>query len=248
MSKNLRPTSANLSRQIADWGEAQRAGAADPRDPRQLDRELRQEYAVAHRAVGLVMSLRPPVAEIVANMRREVDAARERFVEKWGSALVTAFAGHFEFKSDGTWELKRPEALRIAPGLTFEQLCGLVPDQVKKNCEAIITAVVKPEETGTPFAARAAERNALEADKRAIAERHTAVVDAARAIGIQLDYLPDVQAEKDSEAVRLQRDRANREFRAGKESAVNAQLEPRAVLSDYIEGNRAARASLREGH
>jgi hypothetical protein len=245
-------TTPNLEADLAGWQESQHAAAADPRDPRVRDHQLREAYFATKAEADRAMSLRPPVDEIVANAHALVDVEHARLVEEYGYTFTSAASGDFEPRMDGSFNRERPAVPFMSNLFTpLKAILLFAPELMKAHWEAIIRATVKPEECGTPHAGRVAERETAEARAQAIAREHTRLVDAAAKLDppVILELLPAEKARRDREVLEARRQATAREAQRELEQQVDTRDEQRrggrrVGESSYLAAQRADRPTV----
>ena len=148
--------------------------------------------------------------EVLDNVQRLVDAQAARWRELRGPMMVRSLSGSEEERWPTTGPMQiRTVAPRLpdiiqptgTPGLTFEDLCGLVPSAVKAGLEALVNAM--PVDTfGPPSVKRTATLAELDREIASVEEAHTALVDAMTGRGLTGFSLLSTVARRRDEAGR----------------------------------------------
>jgi hypothetical protein len=214
-----------LLERATDWA-ARLAGARTAvEELHATDHQLREAHAAAQRGRDRLISAPPPVDEVIGAMVRVVDAHAAGWAREHAVGLIHAFGPGLELERDGTLR-ERPARMPdwfLLRDLRLKDVVGAFPELVKARLAEIIRGHAY--EAGPSQTERA--RLVAEADAR-IAEleaQHTELVDAAGALTppIVLALLPAVQARRDADAARRQREGRAEQDRQAREAAVNRQ-------------------------
>jgi hypothetical protein len=150
--------------------------------------------------------------ETIQNVAAVIGAHRDQWVAAHGGRIVRDFSGHLETRYSniadtvGRSSEVRPRLPRIfegrkgnaAPILTFEDMCGLLPDAMIQRFQEIVRT--SGETFGPPSAERPAVVATLDKEIADLEGRHSELVDAAAEVGIAIDLLPTVKARRDEDA------------------------------------------------
>jgi len=138
---------------------------------------------------------RPPKADLIAEAERQVDAIAAAWVAAHGPQLVDAIAGRVDASPAGVVRGIVEGNLLLVPFVfDVQALLALAPDPVKQSLRTIITGAEYAE--GPPMSARAELIAAVDAKIADVEEQHSALVDQALALGIQLDLLDAVRSRR----------------------------------------------------
>lgn len=232
------PTPDQIAQQLEQWDMERRRVGADPRDPRALELQLREAHRSALVERKRACDGRPPIDEVVANMRRLVDEAAARWGNDRHYSMLIDFGGGMELRTDGSIRERRPQMHSL--GNHVDSLIGLAPGLIKDRLEEILRS--QSYEAGAPLADR--PRLIAEADVRIreIEDQHSALVDAAAHLNppISLELLPAVRDRREHERIQARREGDRLADERRRQEELDARMaakekEPRGGRSAYIE-------------
>lgn len=232
-------TRTNHTQQLGQWDAERRRVGADPRDPRAVELQLREAHTAALAEQKRACDGRPPIDEVVANMRRLVDEAAARWGNDRHYSMLIDFGGGMELRTDGSIQERRPQ-MHSLQRVSLDSLIGLAPELVKARLEEILRS--QPYEAGAPLADR--PRLIAEADVRIreIEDQHETLVNACGQLDppITLRHLTPVQERRDRESLEARREADRSEEERRRAAELDARIvakaqEPRGGRSAYIE-------------
>ncbi len=172
----------------------------------QVEADLRAAHAQAQQERESLLSSRPPKADVIANLHREVDAAARAWREANAQQILDAAGG---IAVDFLGNVEGLRGSNISGGnvfgllgpLYFNTLCGLAADVVKASLAAAVEAA-PPYPAGPPLADRLALLAACDERLTRLEADHSSLVDDARDNGIMLDLLAPVAARRRAAATK----------------------------------------------
>ena len=166
------------------------------------DKALRQMHEELQAERGRLCTARPPRAELIAAVERQVDDAAAAWAAACGPQVIAAVSGTVDVLPGGEVRGIRAGNLFEVPALAglldVPTLMALVPDQVKAGLRQLIEATEYAE--GPPMSERPTLIAAVAAKIADVEEQHSGLVDQARALGITLGLLDDVRSRRAVEA------------------------------------------------
>jgi hypothetical protein len=198
------------------------------------DHQLREALAAAERERASILSACEPLADVVATMRRMIKSKSDEWRSLNGAGIATEYSAILrahDLKEDRSTRVQSPNGYDPRD-LTFDVLCGLLPDLISEQLEAIIQA--SGVHTGAGISDRETLLRAVDERIAAIESAHTELVNVAGACDppIVIRLLPRVDQ-------RLEIERRRREIddqhggRNHLAAAVN-RIQTRTGESDYM--------------
>ncbi|MGE3845195.1 MAG: hypothetical protein AB7I50_26850 [Vicinamibacterales bacterium] len=174
----------------------------------ETERTLRAQHTALlaeHRAIEAAPRA---LEELLADKDRLIDEATAKWDETHARMTVQAINGSREYQGADRWRDEPPALPANRYGhpdtLGFVDLCGLVPDLLKRRLEQVIrTSGVA---FGLPAAARQAKLAELDLGIAELEAQHTDLVDSAAEVGVVLPLLEVVQARRESDARQRRRE------------------------------------------
>ncbi len=167
------------------------------------DRSLRERRDALKRERLSLEGANASKEEVLANVDRVVDQAAVAWSAKFAGSFVLSLSGELVF--DGT----KPR--RLSPRLpnigdrtgaaTFEDLVGMFPEQAKARIRKIVSEV-KNVSFGPREADRVRRLAEIEAELESVSREITDVAHAAKAVGITLPSMAEIEQEERNAAAR----------------------------------------------
>lgn len=181
----------------------------------ETEHSLRAQHTALQQERDAIDSAPRALEELLAEKDRLIDEATARWDDAHQRTTVSAINGSREYSGrvDGEerWRTTAPELPRnryesVPDTLSLADLCGLVPDLLKRRLEQVIRG--SGVAFGLPAAARHAKLAELDVAIAEIETQHTELVDSAAEVGIPLPLLDTVKARREQEARKARRDEA----------------------------------------
>jgi hypothetical protein len=222
--------------------KSQDAALAAVKELAGVDVELKAQHAANVKEREQILTLPPPVDEIVRNLERAIDEGGAHKAGQLHWTLVNVFGGSCETQADGSVLLTKPGMLRLQDldRVTFADLCALAPAVVKENLAAIVRS--KPYDAGLPMAERLAALAKVDAEIARIEQAHTDFVAEAASMPspIVFELLPAVRDRRAKEKRNAEL-KAENEAWNQRQAALNppsSAPRPRVGESQYLKQGR----------